>query len=171
MMRSCCHWLLSTVAPPARQIPSIRARKARNRRSAGELPAVSLGAPVGIRTPNLLIRSQMLYPLSYGRMSPVRLSDCTRIAEPSEPAEISGDGPVGSPWIVPICGTNQPEYPQPIAGARGAGSRTPRHHIIRRQRRRAIHNNSTSPPSTRSTAGGADVPGVHRECARGKQNA
>ena len=27
------------------------------------------GAPEGIRTPNLLIRSQMLYPLSYGRMS------------------------------------------------------------------------------------------------------
>lgn len=27
------------------------------------------GAPVGIRTPNLLIRSQMLYPLSYGRPS------------------------------------------------------------------------------------------------------
>ena len=25
-----------------------------------------LGAPEGIRTPNLLIRSQMLYPLSYG---------------------------------------------------------------------------------------------------------
>jgi hypothetical protein len=28
----------------------------------------SLSAPEGIRTPNLLIRSQMLYPLSYGRM-------------------------------------------------------------------------------------------------------
>jgi hypothetical protein len=28
------------------------------------------GAPVGIRTPNLLIRSQMLYPLSYGRSVP-----------------------------------------------------------------------------------------------------
>ena len=27
------------------------------------------GAPEGIRTPNLLIRSQMLYPLSYGRSS------------------------------------------------------------------------------------------------------
>ena len=27
------------------------------------------GAPEGIRTPNLLIRSQMLYPLSYGRMA------------------------------------------------------------------------------------------------------
>ena len=27
------------------------------------------GAPAGIRTPNLLIRSQMLYPLSYGRLS------------------------------------------------------------------------------------------------------
>ena len=26
------------------------------------------GAPAGIRTPNLLIRSQMLYPLSYGRI-------------------------------------------------------------------------------------------------------
>jgi hypothetical protein len=41
-----------------------------NEREAGELPAVSFGAPVGIRTPNLLIRSQMLYPLSYGRLSP-----------------------------------------------------------------------------------------------------
>jgi hypothetical protein len=28
-----------------------------------------MGAPEGIRTPNLLIRSQMLYPLSYGRMA------------------------------------------------------------------------------------------------------
>ena len=27
------------------------------------------GAPGGIRTPNLLIRSQMLYPLSYGRVA------------------------------------------------------------------------------------------------------
>ena len=31
--------------------------------------ALCFGAPEGIRTPNLLIRSQMLYPLSYGRMS------------------------------------------------------------------------------------------------------
>ena len=28
----------------------------------------AVSAPEGIRTPNLLIRSQMLYPLSYGRM-------------------------------------------------------------------------------------------------------
>lgn len=28
-------------------------------------------APEGIRTPNLLIRSQMLYPLSYGRQSSI----------------------------------------------------------------------------------------------------
>ena len=27
-----------------------------------------VGAPEGIRTPNLLIRSQMLYPLSHGRI-------------------------------------------------------------------------------------------------------
>jgi hypothetical protein len=30
-------------------------------------------APEGIRTPNLLIRSQMLYPLSYGRMCSIVL--------------------------------------------------------------------------------------------------
>ena len=29
---------------------------------------LDIGAPEGIRTPNLLIRSQMLYPLSYGRL-------------------------------------------------------------------------------------------------------
>jgi hypothetical protein len=36
----------------------------------GPLTCEKGGAPVGIRTPNLLIRSQMLYPLSYGRLSP-----------------------------------------------------------------------------------------------------
>ena len=35
------------------------------------------GAPEGIRTPNLLIRSQMLYPLSYGRPSRTTNSDVT----------------------------------------------------------------------------------------------
>ena len=40
--------------------------------------AVSMpGAPGGIRNPNLLIRSQMLYPLSYGRM-PRRVEAPTR---------------------------------------------------------------------------------------------
>jgi hypothetical protein len=38
------------------------------------------GAPVGIRTPNLLIRSQMLYPLSYGRLRP-----CEECSEESSP--------------------------------------------------------------------------------------
>jgi hypothetical protein len=33
--------------------------------------ASDLCAPEEIRTPNLLIRSQMLYPLSYGRMCSV----------------------------------------------------------------------------------------------------
>jgi hypothetical protein len=33
--------------------------------------ASGLSAPEEIRTPNLLIRSQMLYPLSYGRMCSV----------------------------------------------------------------------------------------------------
>ena len=37
----------------------------------------NIGAPEGIRTPNLLIRSQMLYPLSYGRsvVVPIQLYD------------------------------------------------------------------------------------------------
>ena len=33
-------------------------------------PRSTRRAPGEIRTPNLLIRSQMLYPLSYGRMTP-----------------------------------------------------------------------------------------------------
>ena len=44
----------------------------------------SICAPVGIRTPNLLIRSQMLYPLSYRRSSPAlrkRRADSPRIAD------------------------------------------------------------------------------------------
>ena len=35
-------------------------------------------APEGIRTPNLLIRSQMLYPLSYGRSNEEELYRTTR---------------------------------------------------------------------------------------------
>ena len=46
---------------------SCSAPERQNRRSARWLPAVPVCAPVGIRTPNLLIRSQMLYPLSYRR--------------------------------------------------------------------------------------------------------
>ena len=33
-----------------------------------DVPRDHSGTPGGIRTPNLLIRSQMLYPLSYGRL-------------------------------------------------------------------------------------------------------
>ena len=40
-------------------------------------------APGGIRTPNLLIRSQMLYPLSYGRMATAKGSRA--VPSPSNP--------------------------------------------------------------------------------------
>jgi len=43
-------------------------QEARNRRSAGLFLRFAAGALGGIRTPNLLIRSQMLYPLSYERL-------------------------------------------------------------------------------------------------------
>ena len=42
-------------------------REARKPRSTGDMTWASASAPEGIRTPNLLIRSQMLYPLSYRR--------------------------------------------------------------------------------------------------------
>ncbi len=38
-------------------------------------------APEGIRTPNLLIRSQMLYPLSYGRLLQLFVADGSAAAE------------------------------------------------------------------------------------------
>ncbi|MDQ1609975.1 MAG: hypothetical protein QOE16_2707 [Microbacteriaceae bacterium] len=39
-----------------------------------QITGVFVSAPGGIRTPNLLIRSQMLYPLSYGRVGRAGLS-------------------------------------------------------------------------------------------------
>jgi hypothetical protein len=48
------------VPPHTRTAPDLRFRRSW---------AVLVCAPVGIRTPNLLIRSQMLYPLSYRRLS------------------------------------------------------------------------------------------------------
>ena len=45
---------------------------ARKPRSEGVCLGFRVGALGGIRTPNLLIRSQMLYPLSYGRSPLVR---------------------------------------------------------------------------------------------------
>ena len=76
-----------------------------NRRSAGWLPAVLVCAPVGIRTPNLLIRSQMLYPLSYRRSSGCGQHDRMRIADPHGQPEISPFpclDELPSDWSVPI---------------------------------------------------------------------
>ena len=46
---------------------SVLAEDARKPRSTGDMTWAFASAPEGIRTPNLLIRSQMLYPLSYRR--------------------------------------------------------------------------------------------------------
>ena len=48
----------------------------------GLICVLTKSAPVGIRTPNLLIRSQMLYPLSYGRMSLRGLGNSSRWETP-----------------------------------------------------------------------------------------
>jgi hypothetical protein len=55
--------------------------RCQSRRSA----AWRAGAPEGIRTPNLLIRSQMLYPLSYGRSAPARWKPRRGLHEDSRP--------------------------------------------------------------------------------------
>ena len=47
------------------------AGKSRQRRLHDDESTSKLRAPEEIRTPNLLIRSQMLYPLSYGRLCSV----------------------------------------------------------------------------------------------------
>ena len=57
------------VALPAERAIGEGAWEARNPRSTGDMTWGFVSAPEGIRTPNLLIRSQMLYPLSYGRMA------------------------------------------------------------------------------------------------------
>ena len=47
--------------------PNQGRKRIASRRDNRYVPTVFESAPEGIRTPNLLIRSQMLYPLSYGR--------------------------------------------------------------------------------------------------------
>jgi hypothetical protein len=73
------------------------------------------GALGGIRTPNLLIRSQMLYPLSYERLAP-RLGESSRRSSPGE----TGDGwgaersltAVGiRAWRAVVCGVGS--HPDP----------------------------------------------------------
>jgi hypothetical protein len=59
-----------------------------------------LSAPEGIRTPNLLIRSQMLYPLSYGRMSSVIKLAEARGFEP--PVAFKGDNSLAVSPIRPL---------------------------------------------------------------------
>jgi hypothetical protein len=54
-------------------------------------------APEGIRTPNLLIRSQMLYPLSYGRQSRVRATREHTTGGPAAPRNRGAAGPECTP--------------------------------------------------------------------------
>src|SRR4051812_4984964 len=69
-------------------------RETRNPRSSTWVTWGFAGALGGIRTPNLLIRSQMLYPLSYERLDNDE-QEYTRgaLAGQSSPAPRSGDPP------------------------------------------------------------------------------
>src|SRR2546422_8581505 len=76
-------------------------RETATRPAAESLPASSACALGGIRTPNLLIRSQMLYPLSYERLDNDE-QEYTRgaLAGQSAPAARSADPP--APLVGPL---------------------------------------------------------------------
>ena len=104
-----------------------RAPTARFRWS-GPVSAVSMRAPEGIRTPNLLIRSQMLYPLSYGR--PPHECGLITIAGPSRRGELGSRHPsTTSPPETPP-GPPGPPYPPalPAAQVRLSASISPTPH-------------------------------------------
>jgi hypothetical protein len=66
---------------------------------------LDVGAPEGIRTPNLLIRSQMLYPLSYGRTSLSYVADESASAEArgfEPPVAFEGDNSLAVSPIRPL---------------------------------------------------------------------
>ncbi len=63
--------LAPVAAQSARSARQNRDPRARFRTSEASSSSSTHGAPGGTRTPNLLIRSQMLYPLSYRRLGGV----------------------------------------------------------------------------------------------------
>ena len=87
------------------------------------------GAPEGIRTPNLLIRSQMLYPLSYWRMSfstirrllGTQVPDKSQTREPAHTRRRTA-GPSGGPAVT---GVDVAEPAGPGAGSGTRRSRSP----------------------------------------------
>ena len=73
-------------------------------RTGGTFPLLD-GAPEGIRTPNLLIRSQMLYPLSYGRLIQLFVADGSAAAEArgfEPPVPFKGDNSLAVSPIRPL---------------------------------------------------------------------
>ncbi len=92
----------------------------------GHLALGFLSALGGIRTPNLLIRSQMLYPLSYERRlvvayrwSPGPSASPPRIL-PALASRLARQDNEASP---PLCGTGWPPDPGGCGGVRSPGGR------------------------------------------------
>src|SRR5215469_14860980 len=78
-------------------------------------------APEEIRTPNLLIRSQMLYPLSYGRLSSIVRVAEARGFEP--PVPLRGDNSLAVSPIRPLwhASIGLPEGTRTLPSTRTAG--------------------------------------------------
>ena len=65
-------WVSGIFFPTSLLIGELIGEVAKTPHRESSRPVRSLGALEGIRTPNLLIRSQMLYPLSYERVPRIR---------------------------------------------------------------------------------------------------
>ena len=99
----------------------------RRRRPGAPSSVSTQSAPEGIRTPNLLIRSQMLYPLSYGRSRcpedrPAQRWE--RLPGPRRPAKSALAPPRPDPPAYPDVGRGArwPDGRSSVADAVGAGS-------------------------------------------------
>src|SRR5262249_40559064 len=86
---------------------------------------IECSAPEGIRTPNLLIRSQMLYPLSYGRLvfSCVPEGTCAEARGFEPPVPFKGDNSLAVSPIRPLwhASLGLHEGTRPVPGTRTAG--------------------------------------------------
>src|SRR5215213_1522422 len=87
------------------------------------LASGNAGAPGGIRTPNLLIRSQMLYPLSHGCWAADRPRGPTATSKSSEVSArgriqrlVTRQSALGQPGYRSSVGPRLPPVPRPLSG-------------------------------------------------------
>ena len=74
------------------------------------------GAPVGIRTPNLLIRSQVLYPVELRVRKELRERDSRATTEPGQAADVPQDPKTAGPELFSHLHFQRPAQERPLVG-------------------------------------------------------